>query len=80
MLSNSKIQMNVFPVAKFENETTIEKHKINRVFSEKIENELMSYMIQNGFTLLNISVPKTPKSIYDSITLKIIQDMDFAEI
>lgn len=80
MLSKSKIQMNVFPVAKFENETTKEEHDINRKFSEKIEDELMSYMIQNGFTLLNLRLPKTFKSIFDSTTLKIIQDMDFNQI
>lgn len=74
---NSKIEMHVFPIAKFSSNITPDKHKEKRRFTEKIENELINHLIKTFGTEKILNKKHTPVQYdtFDSITNNIINHL-----
>ena len=73
-LSSCKIEMFVHPLANFLSNADLDSHKSNRQLTEKIENELINYFIQQfgKERLLNKKLPKSEALQFDHITTDII--------
>lgn len=73
-LSNCKIEMFVHPLSKFLSDTNFSNHKLNREFTEIIENELINYFVQSvgENRLLNKKIPKKKTIEFNKKTIEIL--------
>lgn len=77
-LTHCKIEMLVHPIANFSSSSDLDTHKENRKLTEKIENELINYLIEQfGFErILNKKFTKIKVAIFDKLTSEIINHLE----
>jgi hypothetical protein len=77
-LINCKIEMFVHPIADFLSSPDLDSHKINRQWTEKIENELINYLIGKfgAEKILNKKFTRIDSSTFDKLTIDIIDHFD----